>query len=1039
VNLLPSLRHWAAVARRMLVLTLFGLTLLGSWIYWHAPSLNELKPEIGHDLQQRFDLSKLSMGDLSWYWAGFLWLHADHVSFATKDGHVRLEDGRLAVRVPIWRLVFGEWRPSRVNLSNGRLTVALPARTGDSAGAAAIIPQLFGQNLHIEDTTLDWQYGDMHGRLPHLSLNIDADERGIKLAWPGLQLNARLDEHMLPQRLDLALDSLQWLPEALRKPFQGTMQARVRLRQSDAGRWQCDIAAHSDDGATLVLKPDAMALKFQQLRMHAVLVADHQAATGRLQEIRIEPLEWSQGDNHAMASAVWNAGVLEVKGESGHLDMPTMWHWLRPLGDSGWRHWLASMHRGTATHVAAKMAMPWAQPARGLPTDAEWRHVSYRVDADVAGADIALGLSGDALTHTNARVELDATGLKADISSAELPHGIGSVRGTLLIPWSSLTLDIQGQANIRNIASLIRWQRPDPAAGWFTETSRAKGSFALKWNPDEDRPRSAQATLHPDGEWPMRIGGLDLVVSGGQIRWDIAEGVQIDQLHVATNIMQGALTMDMAEDAKGHWVLHTLDSSLQGSMTDLVNRFRLPVAAPTGRFALGLHYNHGWLGSVNLAHAGWSNILGTTKAIGEPFMLHMAGQGGTHLGVDSMRITHLSSDSHLIRINGTGLLTPDTMHLQLTLLKSYAFDGSVKVLAPFGPPPWEVDVQAKYMSRAALPKQLQREAEVLKVKPWALRAHIDRFDWDAAIIHQAKLQLASSTDSVGIFDAKGVDTGGMHIQNVHAVFALPGSGAIDLRQCTGRVEQENIELSAEMTPQQGGPGMHWRGYALVSGDFGHLLKRTGISKRFLHGDMHLLFAGQGQLSKDKPWWQNLDGRLRLRVDDGRILEGGTLTRLLAAMNLADLPKLFIGQRGDLAGPGMMYDRLQLESTMHGQQVQLHKVAMRAPAMDLAGNGRMNLADDKIDIILIARPFQNLDAILSRIPLLRDLLGGGSYTLMRQVYWMHGPFTNATVERISPEKAGLASPGLVEALLSLPERWFGKSKPTKTSKPAPGRP
>ncbi|HXH64823.1 MAG TPA: hypothetical protein VNH42_04860, partial [Mariprofundaceae bacterium] len=568
MNLLPSLRRWATVARRMAVLTLFGLTLLGSWIYWHAPSLNELRPEIGRYLQQRFDLAELHMGDLSWYWAGYLWLHADDLSFSTQDGRVRLDGGRLAIRVSIWRLALGEWRPSRVNLSNGELTITLPAGTGDHESAAALIPQLFQQDLDIHDTTLHWQYGGMRGEIPHLNLSIDADARGLELAWPGLQLNARLDARMLPERLDLAMDSLQWLPPELQKTFQGTMRTSVRLRETDAGRWLCDIAAHSDTGATLVLKPDAMELSFQQLKMRAILVADHQATEPGIHEIRIEPLEWTQGENSARLTAVWNAGVLEAKGSSGHLDMPTLWRWLRPLGSTGWRHWLASMHHGTATHVEAEMAMPWAQPGNGLPTDAEWQHLQYRVDADVAGADIALGLSGDALADTNAKVELDATGLKADISAADLPHGIGSVQGTLLIPWSSLTLDIQGQASIRDVASLIRWQRPDPSAAWFTTTSRAKGSFALMWNPDEDRPRSARATLSPDGDWPMHIGGLDLVASGGQIRWDITKGLQIDRVHVATNIMQGTLSMDMAEDAKNQWILQTLDAALQGGMPD---------------------------------------------------------------------------------------------------------------------------------------------------------------------------------------------------------------------------------------------------------------------------------------------------------------------------------------------------------------------------------------------------------------------------------------------------------------------------------------
>jgi hypothetical protein len=472
---------------------------------------------------------------------------------------------------------------------------------------------------------------------------------------------------------------------------------------------------------------------------------------------------------------------------------------------------------------------------------------------------------------------------------------------------------------------------------------------------------------------------------------------------------------------------------MAGGMADLVRRFQLPIAAPRGSFAIRLHYLHGWQGSADLGQAGWDNVLGTAKAVGEPLTVHMAADGDERPGLDNIRITKLSGDSSRIRFSGTGLLTQDSLRLSLATLKTPAFDGGVQITAPFGRAPWEVHVHAKYMSRAALPKQLKHEASTLQAKSWALRARIDRFDWEAATIRGARLTLASADNSVGVFDADRVDTGGMRIGHVHAVFTLPGAGAIDLRQCSGQVGREHVELSAEMTPHDG--GMRWQGFAYVTGDFGYLLEHAGISKRFLHGDMHMLFAGRGLFSKQRPWWQGLDGRLRLRVSDGRILEGGTLNKLLAAMNLADLPKLLIGQRGDLAGPGMMYSRLQMEATMHNQEVQVHKIAMRSPAMDLAGNGRLTLDHDQVDVILTARPFQNLDAILAHIPLLRDILGGGSHTLLRQVYWMHGKFTDATVQRITPEEAGLAPPGLIESLLSLPEHWFGKASKGPAVKPA----
>ncbi len=1022
-------RRWVAAARRMAVLMMFGLTLLGAWIYWHAPTLNELRPQIQRYLQHQYGLSELSMGDLSWYWAGYLWLRADDLSLATGDGRLRLAHGHLAIRVSIWDLAFGTWRPSRIDLSNGDLTLSLPDTGG--GGLATLAPVLFAQDLAIQDTNLDWRFGDMHGQLPHFSLNIDASARGIALTWPGMQLKARLDADLLPKKLTMAVTDLSWLPPALRRPLRGKPAATFSLDEVDDHRWQASIKAHAAQGAAIVLKPDAMELDFQQLEMHAVVVADRQGSTLNIREIHIAPLQWTLGDNSVRLTAAWNAGLLEATATAGRLDMPVLWGWLRPLGGPGWHHWLARMRHGVASHVVAKLALPWSDPGTGLPTPVEWQHLEYRVNADVAGADIALGNSGDALTDTDAQVAVDATGLKADISSAQLPQGIGSVQGKLLIPWSSLTLNIQGQAQVQDMAALIRWKRPDsPAIAWFTKPSTAAGSFALLWNPDEDSPSSAHATLHPDGAWPMQIGGLDLAASGGTIHWDLTQGLRIDHMHVATNILQGDLSMAMAEAADKRWALRSLDGAMTGGMADLVRRFQLPIAAPKGSFAVRLHYLHGWQGSADLGQAGWGNVLGTAKTIGEPLTVKLAAKGDERPGLDNIRITKLSGDSRQIRFSGTGLLTQDSLHLSLATLKSPAFDGGVQITAPFGAAPWKIAVHAKYMSRAALPKQLKHEASTLQAKSWALRARIDRFDWQAATIRGARLTLASADNSIGVFDADRVDTGGMRIRHVHAVFALPGAGAIDLRQCAGQVGREHIELSARMTPDDG--GMRWQGFAYVTGDFGYLLKQAGISKRFLNGDMHMLFSGTGLFSKKHPWWQGLDGRLRLRVADGRILEGGTLNKLLAAMNLADLPKLLLGLRGDLTGPGMMYSRLQMEATMHNQEVQVHKIAMRSPAMDLAGNGRLTLDNDQVDVILTARPFQNLDAILSHIPLLRDILGGGGHTLLRQVYWMHGPFTDATVQRITPEEAGLAPPGLIESLLSLPERWFGK---TPSAKPA----
>jgi len=72
---------------------------------------------------------------------------------------------------------------------------------------------------------------------------------------------------------------------------------------------------------------------------------------------------------------------------------------------------------------------------------------------------------------------------------------------------------------------------------------------------------------------------------------------------------------------------------------------------------------------------------------------------------------------------------------------------------------------------------------------------------------------------------------------------------------------------------------------------------------------------------------------------------------------------------------------------------------------------------------VVRPLQNLDAILGAIPLLRDILGGAGRSVVRLVYHVYGPLPDAKVKQITPEEAGLATPGLLERMITLPQRWF----------------
>jgi hypothetical protein len=475
-----------------------------------------------------------------------------------------------------------------------------------------------------------------------------------------------------------------------------------------------------------------------------------------------------------------------------------------------------------------------------------------------------------------------------------------------------------------------------------------------------------------------------------------------------------------------------MDAQGQGDLSIIAAHFQLPMSHPSGMLSTSLRYDGAWSGKLDLMQSSWDHLLGSRKSIGEPFSLIYQGSFDQNSENPSIHLTTLQSSGATLQADGQARLSQEGLRLNLKHLKTPAFDGSLNIYAPFGEEPWEINADANYLNRSALPEKLEH-IESDQDKPWSLRARISRFDWADARMSGVHVKLASTTGSTGIFEASQIHTARLDILDVNAMFSLLGKGEIDLRRLRADVEKQHLSMYAHLVPEAGG-GMRWNGFASIQGDFGYLMQRGNISEKFESGLGHVLFSGQGIILRDQPWWQGLDGRLRLRVDSGRILEGGTLTTFLSAISLADLPNLFIGSRKDLTGPGVMYKRMQMEAVMQNQNIHIRNLAMRSSAFDLAGHGRMDIEKDTIDLYLIARPLQNLDAILSKIPLLRDFLGGKAHSFMRKVYRMHGPFTHAEVDAVSPEEAGLASGGLVEHLFNLPESWFGKSDKASETKP-----
>jgi len=1013
-----SLRKTQKAVQRIAISLLLLITLTGVAAWLFIPDINRMRPQIESLLKQELQLSELHLQGLSWYWAGHIGFKVERCSFKTKDKMVIVDDTSLTIQVSLIGLLRGELLPKRIALQGGLLQ--LDASNYDNLNHPNILPT----HLILDDMNVQWRYASYQGNLKSVALDIDIASGSALLRMPGFRLTSTLDSQSQFISADWKFDNIHWLPVEWQKFMLGSVSGKVHLQQKSELQWKVDMQTQGTSAA-IDLPADSFQLPFDQLLSTWLISFDKDY---NLQQWDIPSLKWLQGKNQGMGHAHWQDGKFSLSANSDYLDMPLLWSWLRPLDNKkSWQTWLSSMHHGIASEIKVSLNMPWQQPLQGLPENQDWDKLRYHVSAQIDNADIHLGFGDNKLTHSKAKVDVDENGLQADISYVELPHHTGTASGTLNMPWQTLDMSIQAHGQT-DIGKLQQWLRPSRAESLHWIDAPAATNIQLQWNPLKDEPSLAHVSLKPSATWHLKPNNIPLQVKSGEITWDMQQGLHAKNLNIQSKLLHGNLSFQVKETAQQTLQLTSLTSHIQGDFSELVAYYHIPIEQPSGQLHADITFDKHWHGTLNFEQAAWKNFLGSNKSTSRPMQVIFQGE----LENGTLKLHKLFCEQAPIQLSGSGQINNHGLKLDLTSLKAPAFKGALKVSAPFTEDPWEMMIHAQYLNRKALPEQLP-QTEALADKPWSLQANIDTFVWDDASMKDVSIKLASKRNSAGFFKAKEINSGTLMLQDISALFALPGGSAVDLRHLSASMGKQHLMLSASLQPETGG-GMRWQGFAQLDGDFGGTMQWAKLTKLFEGGDMRVLFLGQGVLLKNQPWWDGLRGRLRLRVDDGIILKGGTLTKTLAAVSLVDLPDLFFGKRKDLSQDGLYYKRLQIEATLKEQMFNIHKLGLRSSAMDIAGEGNLNLEKDYIDLKMIVRPFQNLDALLGKIPLLRDILGGAAHSLIRKIYHMHGPIANATVDQLSPEKAGLSQPGLVETLLSIPDLWFGKNTNTQKSKP-----
>jgi hypothetical protein len=168
-------------------------------------------------------------------------------------------------------------------------------------------------------------------------------------------------------------------------------------------------------------------------------------------------------------------------------------------------------------------------------------------------------------------------------------------------------------------------------------------------------------------------------------------------------------------------------------------------------------------------------------------------------------------------------------------------------------------------------------------------------------------------------------------------------------------------------------------------------------------------------------WENMSGNLALRMRDGLIGRYTATAKILAMLNLAQLVE---AQGPDLNSRGMPYQQITADFKIERGRARTENLVLKSPAMRMTAVGLVNLAMKTADMAVGVQPFQNLDWIISKIPVAGWLLGGKEQSVVVAYFQVSGPLSDPQVSPVPVKSVSRNVFGILRNLLELPESFSG---------------
>ena len=158
-----------------------------------------------------------------------------------------------------------------------------------------------------------------------------------------------------------------------------------------------------------------------------------------------------------------------------------------------------------------------------------------------------------------------------------------------------------------------------------------------------------------------------------------------------------------------------------------------------------------------------------------------------------------------------------------------------------------------------------------------------------------------------------------------------------------------------------------------------------------------------------------NGQVHFTARNGRIYQTGVFEKILAVVSVGYGSWNILS---DLTDDGLPYNTIDAKGDLREGKLVLTEATMDAPSMKMVAEGTIDLSRRTIDVRLLAAPLKTVDRVVSRIPVLGNVVGGSLLTIPVKV---KGPLQGPSVTPLDPSEVGKGLLRVMTRIVKLPLR------------------